>query len=69
MDVAYTRYPLLRYNCGITPSTFEGDLVLRTTMYWNVRANIQSEFHAQSSTKGAELHVYNFFFHVAHVFY
>ena len=30
---------------GVLPSTFEWDLVLRTTMYWNVRANIRSKFN------------------------
>ena len=37
--------PVPRYWASLLPSTLVQDLVIRTTMYQNVRANIRSEFH------------------------
>ena len=50
------------------PSTFERDLVLRSTMYWNVRANIRSEFNRVVLIE-VNYSFTIFFPHVAHVFY
>ena len=37
--------PVQRYYTSLLSSTFLHDLVIRTTVYQNIRANIRSEFH------------------------